>query len=172
MNKKVSEKINKKTHKKLQQKVLKTISLYLRYFVMNKLILTGILFFNLLSTGFLFGQPEYSLEIEIEGIRNGKGKIFFQLFDKEQKVLYEIVADIINGKSILRFSELKPGEYAFRYFHDENNNGKLDKNILGVPREGFGFSNDPPIVIGEPSFDKWLFNLRGQKKMNTAIKYF
>jgi uncharacterized protein (DUF2141 family) len=146
--------------------------LYLRYNTMFKILLIVILFSGFISNRFIYAQSGYSLELEIKGIRSEKGKIFFQLFDQEKNVLKEIVADIQNGKSILRFPELKPGQYAFRYFHDENNNGKLDKNMLGVPREGFGFSNDPPIVIGEPSFDKWLFDLKEQKKMNSAIKYF
>jgi uncharacterized protein (DUF2141 family) len=117
-------------------------------------------------------QEKYNLEIKIENIRSEKGKIFFQFLDFNQKVLKEIVADIENGTCVIQLSGLKPGDYAFRYFHDENNNGKLDKNMLGIPREGFGFSNDPPIMVGEPSFDKWLFNLREHKKMRTAIRYF
>lgn len=144
----------------------------MRYIGMNKIVMIFFLLFNWLSNEVISGQTVHSLEIEIQGIRSGKGKIFFQLFDKEQKVLKEIVADIQNGKCILRFGELKPGEYAFRYFHDENNNGKMDKNMLGIPREGFGFSNDPLIVIGEPSFDKWLFYLEGSTKLHTTIKYF
>lgn len=131
-----------------------------------------ILIIFLAGCGSLVGQEKYALEIEIENIRSEKGEIFFQFLDKNQNVLEEIVADIKNGKCLVQINDLKPGEYAFRYFHDENNNQKMDKNLMGIPREGFGFSNDPPIVVGEPSFDKWLFNLREHKKMSTAIKYF
>ncbi len=139
---------------------------------MNKLALFLFLFAALMSNRALYARSGNSIEVEIQGIRSSKGKIFFQLFDRDQKVLEEIVWDIQNGKSVLKFTGLSRGDYAFRYFHDENNNGRLDKNILGVPREGFGFSNDPPIVFGEPSFDKWLFQLKESGKLTTVIKYF
>lgn len=139
---------------------------------MTKVFYIILIIFFFAGQGSLAGQEKFDLEIKIENIRSEKGKIFFQFLDFNQKVLKEIVADIENGSCVIQLSVLRPGEYAFRYFHDENNNGKLDKNMLGIPREGFGFSNDPPILVGEPSFDKWLFNLREHKKMSTAIKYF
>ena len=51
------------------------------------------------------------------------------------------------------FKDLKPGLYALGGFHDENENGKLDTNFLGIPTEGFFMSRDPRVVFSAPSFD-------------------
>ncbi len=51
----------------------------------------------------------------------------------------------------VRFGDLPYGLYALSLIHDENNNGRLDTR-LGIPREGFGFSNNPAILFGPPSF--------------------
>ena len=49
--------------------------------------------------------------------------------------------------------DLPPGRYAINAFHDENGNGQLDSNIVGVPTEGYGFANDPTSTFGPPEFD-------------------
>jgi uncharacterized protein (DUF2141 family) len=53
------------------------------------------------------------------------------------------------------------GSYAPVVLHDENMNGKLDTNWLGVPKEGYGFSNDARASVGAPSFDDASFVYHG-----------
>lgn len=55
--------------------------------------------------------------------------------------------------------DLAPGVVAFAVIHDENDNGRLDTNLLGVPVEGFGVSNDPAPTMGPPSFAQGRFEL-------------
>ena len=61
------------------------------------------------------------------------------------------------GKLELVFTDLTPGKYAVRLMHDENDNGKLDSNVVGMPTEGYGFSNNPmvmrPATFEEASFE-------------------
>ena len=57
------------------------------------------------------------------------------------------------GSQSITFRNLPPGRYAIVVFHDENDNGLLDANVLGVPVEGYGFSNDARGFLGAPSFD-------------------
>lgn len=52
------------------------------------------------------------------------------------------------------FGPLPPGRYAVRVFQDINRNGEIDRNMLGMPREPFGFSNDAMGSMGPPSFDQ------------------
>lgn len=54
----------------------------------------------------------------------------------------------------LRFSNVDPGTYAVALLHDENENGKPDRFLGMMPREGFGFSNDAPVNMGPPSFEE------------------
>ena len=55
-------------------------------------------------------------------------------------------------KSVLLFANLPAGRYAVSVFHDENGNGKLDKNVMGIPTERYGFSRDARGTMGPPSF--------------------
>jgi uncharacterized protein (DUF2141 family) len=57
-------------------------------------------------------------------------------------------------KSEVVLTNLDPGPYAIILFHDENGNGKLDKNALGVPTEPYGFSNNVQGFLGPPAFEK------------------
>ena len=56
------------------------------------------------------------------------------------------------------FKDLEPGNYAVMITHDENGNGKLDTNVMGMPLEGYGFSNDPQ-VMRKPTWDEARFEI-------------
>lgn len=60
----------------------------------------------------------------------------------------------------LRFDGVETGQYALALFHDENANGRLD-TILGIPREGFGFSRNPAVHFGAPKFDEASITITG-----------
>jgi len=133
---------------------------------MKKIWFLFILFFP--ATG-LFAQD--TLEINISGIRNAKGEILLQLYDSQHNLTGQAKGKPVDGKCIIRLGNIKPGRYAVRYFHDENLSGKLEINLIGIPKEGFGYSNNAAAVIGPPSFDKWLFDLNGNKKLELKITY-
>lgn len=115
---------------------------------------------------------QLSLTIEIDGLRNNIGKIHLELKNEKGKKVAGITKIISVNKCIIVINNLKPGNYAFRFFHDENKNEKLDVNLLGIPKEGFGFSNNPTNIFGPPSFDKTLFKLNDSKEIKCKIKYF
>ena len=60
------------------------------------------------------------------------------------------------------FEDIPPGTYALVAIHDENMNGKLDTNLLGIPTEGYGFSNDVKALLGAPSFSAASFQYNGE----------
>jgi uncharacterized protein (DUF2141 family) len=75
-------------------------------------------------------------------------------------------------KSAVIFSNLDPGRYAIILFHDENGNGKLDKNALGVPTEPYGFSNNVQGFLGPPAFEKTAMRLdAGNKAVRLGLIY-
>jgi uncharacterized protein (DUF2141 family) len=63
------------------------------------------------------------------------------------------------GSQSIIFAQLPPGRYAIIAFHDENDNGLLDENALGIPTEGYGFSNDARGFLSAPSFDAAAIDL-------------
>ena len=69
--------------------------------------------------------------------------------------------------------DLPAGEYAIASYHDENGNGKLDTNALGLPEEGYGFSNDARGMFGPPKFSEAVFEFDGKsdKVIAFSIQY-
>jgi uncharacterized protein (DUF2141 family) len=52
---------------------------------------------------------------------------------------------------------LPKGKYAISIFHDTNEDGELSTNFIGIPKEPYGFSNNPKAKFGPPSFEQSLF---------------
>jgi uncharacterized protein (DUF2141 family) len=123
------------------------------------LILIGLLSIS----GTLFSQ--FKLDIEITEIKNNTGKIMFQLFDENEQIIKQEIGVITDKKCYFSISNLKPGIYAVRYYHDENLNGNMETNMFGKPTEGYGFSNNVVGKYSMPTFEKWLFELTGEKKI-------
>ena len=62
----------------------------------------------------------------------------------------------------LEFADVRPGRYAIALLHDENGNGKADRALSLMPREGYGFSRDAPVRMGPPKFDQAAFTIDGR----------
>jgi uncharacterized protein (DUF2141 family) len=73
-----------------------------------------------------------------------------------------MVIKVQNTQARCDFEDIPPGTYALVVIHDENMNGKLDTNLLGIPTEGYGFSNDAKALLGAPSFSPAGFQYNGE----------
>jgi uncharacterized protein (DUF2141 family) len=73
-------------------------------------------------------------------------------------------------KTVLVFRQLGAGSYAVSLFHDENGNGKLDSNIVGLPTERFGFSRDARAVMGPPGFTDAAITLAADTTISITLK--
>jgi uncharacterized protein (DUF2141 family) len=104
-----------------------------------------------------------ALKVEASGFNNASGHAIAKLFLPGQNVRqrghFEIKADIRGGKASLAFPALPPGDYALVVFHDANDNGTIDHNLIGVPNEALGFSNGFKLSLlsGLPTFDRLRF---------------
>jgi uncharacterized protein (DUF2141 family) len=108
------------------------------------------------------------LTIKVVGARNAKGKVRVAIFrdakgfpDEPANALKENVADIdakgLSAETV--FPGLPPGTYAVTVIHDENGDGKMDKNFLGMPKEGHAASNNPDPKRRAPKFEEAQFTL-------------
>lgn len=131
-----------------------------------KLYIKLFILFVFLSLKPIFSIGQYTLTIEISDLKNNNGNIILSFNNEKEVKIKGIIQAITDKKCIIVIENLKPGKYAFKYFHDENKNEKLDVNWVGIPKEGFGFSNNAKGTFGPPSFEKTIFII----KENTTIK--
>jgi len=108
--------------------------------------------------------PQFGkLKVGILGFNNNEGDCWFaidnsrEVYESEDTVWIGKILSIENKEVIVVIDSLKYGEYAVRVFHDENKNGKIDSNFLGIPTEDYGYSNDASGWFGPPSWDKAKF---------------
>jgi uncharacterized protein (DUF2141 family) len=93
--------------------------------------------------------PQNVIHVGIEGFHTDKGQVICSLYSSAEgfpknygEAIAHSTSQIVNRHGDCEFSGIQPGTYAVAVFHDENSNGKLDTNFLGIPREGVGASNN------------------------------
>jgi uncharacterized protein (DUF2141 family) len=111
------------------------------------------------------GQPLCTVKIHVTGFRNRKGlaggAVFASPAGWPENTKLAVVHGgfpIGNGEATEVF-QVPPGRYAIVAIHDENKNHKLDRNFLGIPIEGFGFANNPHVLLTAPSFQTASVNV-------------
>ena len=116
-----------------------------------------------LSTGAVCQTPSTEtckLLVHIDGFRNQKGNAGVTVFtspdgwpEDNNKAFMHTGHPFTGDKATVEL-QLPAGRYAIAVIHDENSNHKLDRNMIGIPKEGFGFANNPRVGLSTPSFDK------------------
>jgi uncharacterized protein (DUF2141 family) len=114
---------------------------------------------------------QFTLKIEITGLRNNTGKVMLQVFDEKEKVTDQTMSEITNLSCTFTIKNLKSGKYAVRFYHDENLNQAMETNMVGKPVEGYGFSNNVTGRFSMPPFEKWLFDLNSNKTIVLKTVY-
>ena len=103
--------------------------------------------------------------LKISDVKSNKGSVTATLWTSEADYLdldaskMRQSAKIIAGKAVLRLEDLPPGTYSVALYHDENGNNKMDTNFIGIPKEGWAFSNNAKGSFGPPSFEKTSFEV-------------
>jgi uncharacterized protein (DUF2141 family) len=135
---------------------------------MKLLFLTFILLFS--------GVKTHKLSIHISGISKIKGSLFiavfratddFPVFGKQFK---GIIKEVEGKSQNYNFDNLPDGEYALAIYQDVNRNKILDKNLLGIPTEIYGFSNNARRNFSAPSFQEAKFKLNKDLHQTVFLK--
>lgn len=144
----------------------------------RKNIRTGTAFLVTILLGCLFASTKIAaqnrsagnLVVPVTGIRNSKGHILVSVWPTAQgfpsnpvRIIgpQAVAIDHAGLIAFATFRDLPAGDLSVTVMHDENDNGKMDKNLLGMPKEGFGVSNDPKKKLHLPTFDETKFHFDG-----------
>lgn len=111
------------------------------------------------------------LRIHLDGFRNDNGKAHCSIFNDQDPAAFPQRDDkwfkgawtptIKNAYAEIDFNGLPPGTYAAVCYHDENSNGKFDETMLGMPKEGYCFSNNVKPKFSAPKFNECAFDYKG-----------
>lgn len=124
---------------------------------------TVIFLLSLYSSGI---NAQHHLTVSISQLRSNKGHVLISLFkegagfpDEPKHAFRKEKLRIYNNSATIAFSDLPAGEYAIAILHDENDDLKMNKTWLGLPKEGYGFSNNVMGTFGPPSYSKAKFRV-------------
>ena len=103
------------------------------------------------------------LVVTVNGVRSAAGHVLVAVCDRgsflQETCTYRASAPSSPGSVVVRVTGLPPGIYAAQAYQDENDNHQIDRSLLGIPREGIGFSNDAKMRFGPPSFADAAFSV-------------
>lgn len=134
-----------------------------------------------LALGLAVGTAQAAdLELTVAEARSPDGRVMVAVFDDaegfgkmlEARRVAAAILPIEGSIARVTIGGLAPGRYAVSVIHDQNGNGKLDSNLLGLPTEGYGFSRDARGAMGPPHFEAAAFDLPpGGAKQTIKLGY-
>lgn len=143
--------------------------------------LKRLLILSILIASELQITPAQILDVLIQNISITKGQLCIAIFTDEacfrvEKTVWNTKCpktQVVDGKLELKIA-IKPGKYGVSVLDDKNLNGKMEYNLFGIPREGFGFSNYCQRGIFRPAFDDFSFQIEPNeiKTVRVQMKYF
>jgi len=129
-----------------------------------------------------------TIRVSFAGVRNSQGQLAVLLFaqaagfpDDQRRALRRTSVKLRDAagralpveKLMVAFPDLQPGRYAISVLHDEDGDGKMRTNLIGMPREGVGVSNNPPFRLSPPDFTAASFTLDDKDlTLSISLKYF
>lgn len=146
---------------------------------MKKITVVSInLLSGLLMIFFASNIQAQALSVKVTDIRSSKGNIIIHVFkdqadydkDLPHKKLSFDKSTLDGGTMTVKFN-LEPDIYGITLLDDENSNGKIDKNLIGMPKEGFGFSNFFLTKMKKPSFADFMVDLKTKPAVAIRVKY-
>lgn len=126
------------------------------------------------------GRPsDTKLFVRVEGVRSSAGLMAVTLYSNNAKKFLARHGSLYVGRSPAHQGVTEtciyvpqPGIYGIAVYHDADSNRKLNRSFLGMPQEGFGFSNNPNTFLGIPAFSAVRFAVRSSgQRINLRLRY-
>lgn len=114
------------------------------------------------------------INVPVTNVRSSHGTVFVALYERggwlvPGRFLAYRRIKAHRGTTVAHFQGVPEGQYGLAVFHDENNNGKVDTNVLGLPKEGFGFSRKSPLR--KPRWPEVAFDVRPRAHSPVHLRY-
>ncbi len=122
------------------------------------------------------GAQAASVHVTVSGVRNARGHVLVAVCTRAEFLRphcqWQGRAAASVGDVRVDITGVPPGMYAAQAFHDENDNGKLERSWLGLPEEGMGFSRNAPMHFGPPNFTDAAFTVTGAVYIAFKLHYY
>lgn len=120
-------------------------------------------------------QSTSTVVLEVSSFKNTRGTLNCRLFTKasdfpDGEGILTVRTPIAGANTTCTFPNVEPGTYAVAVVHDENSNGKLDKNFVGVPSEGYGVSNNKTYALSAPKWEESVFTITASERKTLQVK--
>ncbi len=100
----------------------------------------------------------------VTGIKNDKGTLRCGLFAEDSWLdtsVSSVAAEIVDSRAVCKFEDVPPGTYGISSYHDKNDNGRMDRGPMRIPKEDYATSNDARGSFGPPKFADAAFTYEG-----------
>ena len=122
----------------------------------------------------LFAQADHRIDVTVSNIESTKGQLIISLFDTETNFLEKpyktMTVPATKGSVSASFEGIPAGTYAIAVIHDKNENAELDTNFMGIPKERYGWSNNPSPSFRAARWDEALFSVKAGSSSQFTIK--
>jgi uncharacterized protein (DUF2141 family) len=111
------------------------------------------------------GASAATVEVRVTAVAGGKGMLRVAVCDRERflrQCAYAASMPAREGENVIAVPDVPKGSWAVLAYQDENGNGELDRNLLGIPKENYGFSRDAAGRFGPPGFDDAVIEVRDE----------
>ena len=126
-----------------------------------------------LIAALLFSLPATAatIDVHVTNTAGGKGNVNVAVCDRERflkQCAYTGSVPARDGETVVTIKGVPAGTWAVLAYQDENSNGELDRNLIGIPRENYGFSRDARGRFGPPSFEDAAMPIRDEAATATV----
>lgn len=116
-------------------------------------------------------EPTGDIRVTVTSLANTEGQLLAALYKSAEgfpsdnsKAYRAVSATTEKPKTTLTFKDVPYGTYAIAILHDEDGDGEMDTNLLGIPQEGYGFSKNPGATFSAPTFEEASFEIKQPAK--------
>jgi uncharacterized protein (DUF2141 family) len=122
-------------------------------------------------------QEAGTLRIVVSGVRAARGHVHVAVCPQavflKDACVYKAIVPAMQSETVAVITGMPPGTYAAQVYLDENDNDELDRNFIGIPKEGVGFSNNPSFMFRAPSFADTAFTYDGVSgSIKVSLRYY